>query len=90
MRECKGCLHFVDDYAPWCLKHRDGLHLYGCDDHWPKDGAKCETCRFHDENWTCHLSRHVHIKTKGLTFSVEARAIRTNDGWFCENWRAKE
>ena len=86
MRECRDCLHYRDNY---CLVHQSEKYK-GCESYWPKDGAKCETCRFHDENGSCHLSRHVHIQAKDLTFIMETKAIRTNDDWFCENWRAKE
>lgn len=99
MRECKTCLHleetsvvgtFIAQYSAWCKKNNKHIS-HACDGYWPKEGAKCKTCRLHDlEDDSCHLSRHVHITTKEGTFVMDTRAIRTNNEWFCENWKARE
>ncbi len=97
MRKCQDCLHYsgekivlagVDVTAEYCSKNifciplEDSmLRYFGCDDFWPKDGAKCETCRFgsvdeeFDDTVLCHLSKRsgTHVKD-----------------WYCEEWRAKE
>lgn len=99
MRKCEDCLHYsgkkiviagADVDAEYCIKHifciplKDSmLHYFGCDDFWPKDGAKCETCRFGTEmvppgdQVVCHL------------WSQDAEPFYYKV-WYCEKWRAKK
>ena len=97
MRECKSCLHWtgwleppdvsVSIQAEYCRVHREHFngvnHLLGCDSYWPRDGAKCETCRFAteqtppDDQVVCHL-----VAQTDPPFFYKT--------WFCENWKARE
>jgi len=95
MRECKSCLHWKSHEYPnqgmfnfvYCQKHRmapsEAVQLYGCDDYWPKDGAKCDECRFsfnHQLQSDCVECHH----TANLMETVCRKK------WFCENWKARE
>lgn len=101
MRKCKDCLHWtgwieppetaVPVQADFCRVHREHLNgvavMLGCDDFWPKDGAKCKDCRFATKYDGVKAVKNSQLVTCHLNNGVPTYPFGKH---FCEKWRAKE
>lgn len=86
MRNCEDCLHFCpadNENTAYCKVHRWWPDLRGCDEFWPKSGAKCETCRFGTMN-----RKNEGMITCHRAFQIDDDPVFYAD-WFCEMWREK-